>query len=56
MNVTINSRGNGMCPQCENRRNCEIHTALSATLHSISDPNDSGMELVIFECPNFSNN
>ncbi len=55
MDVNINTRHNGMCPQCMYLDQCKIHAALSNTLHSTPDPHHSGMELVIYDCPNFSN-
>jgi len=56
MDININNSGNGTCPDCSKRPKCEIHASIIDALKTTSDPYQSGIEMVIYDCPNFSKN
>ena len=53
MRLDMNPRGNGACPLCIRDSSCRLKRLLSASLEPESDPEDSGMEVVIYTCPLF---
>ncbi len=54
MRLDINPRGNGACPLCSRDASCRLKRLLSASLEEETDRNESGMEIVVYSCPSFS--
>ncbi|MFP4563491.1 MAG: hypothetical protein ACLFRY_09295 [Spirochaetia bacterium] len=54
MNLEINTRGNGVCPDCALLGRCPIHESLKNSIADIKPPHDMGMETVIYACPDFT--
>ena len=54
LEVKINSRGTGACPQCR-FTSCYINTKIRDSLKDISIVSkiDNEMEIVIYKCPRF---
>lgn len=53
MKTNFNSRGNGACPFCRKLNKCPLRKRLSESLKDCHDPEDHGMEIVIYTCPLF---
>lgn len=53
MRLDINPRGNGACPLCMRDASCRLKRLLSASLAAEPDPVESGMEIVVYNCPMF---
>jgi hypothetical protein len=56
MNIYINHRGNGTCPNCRYRDDCSIHTTLTDTLGKKGKHKQTEMEIVIYSCPYYTEN
>jgi hypothetical protein len=53
MKLTVNRRGNGICSGCIHIGECPIRTKLKNSLHDVSAPDSSDIEIVIFDCPDY---
>lgn len=54
MQVDFNPRGNGACPLCVSNGACRIQKALSNSVDSFQDREESSpMEIVVYSCPRF---
>jgi hypothetical protein len=53
MRLDMNPRGNGACPLCRLLPRCPLRKALAESLEEFRDPEDTGMEIVIYTCPMF---
>lgn len=54
MDLQINTRGNGVCPDCALLGRCPIHTLLKESVDDINAPHNSEMESVVYSCPDFT--
>ena len=53
--VNFSVKNTGACSLCKRKKNCLIHTKIKNALeNSVSSKNDNKMELVIYQCPMFS--
>ncbi len=53
MKLDINHRGNGACPLCSADGACRLKKRLAAALADSPEPEEGGMEIVIYSCPSF---
>jgi len=53
MKLDINHRGNGACPLCSADGSCRLKKRLAAALADSPEPEEGGMEIVIYSCPSF---
>jgi hypothetical protein len=56
MRLDMNPRGNGACPLCRLLPRCPLRKALAESLEEFRDPEETGMEIVIYTCPMFKEN
>ncbi|HTX72626.1 MAG TPA: hypothetical protein VMC79_07345 [Rectinemataceae bacterium] len=56
MKLEINTRGNGACPLCASNGACKLQNLLSASIVSVNGAAESGMEIVVYSCPHFTEN
>jgi hypothetical protein len=54
MRLDINPRGNGACPLCRRDADCRLKKLLGESLLAQPDPQDAGLEIVIYSCPAFA--
>ena len=54
MRLDINPRGNGACPLCTRDASCRLKRLLSSSVEAEADPSESGMEIVVYNCPYFA--
>jgi len=53
MEIKFSSQGNGACPFCEKQDKCLILKKLRKAVEDMGDSKGTGMEIVIYTCPNF---
>ncbi len=53
MKLEINPRGNGACPLCAADGACRLKKRLASSLADLPDPDEGGMEIVVYSCPEF---
>jgi len=53
MKTFFNFIGNGACPMCKKDRECIIKKLIGETLKEMKDPENHGLEMVVYRCPHF---